>query len=170
MPGPPAKHTSVRARANKASTRATLEERDAEDVEIPVLPTHYEYYNDPATGRRRRVKKSWNEMTVDWWNDIWPTPMAAEWHPSDIHGLYRLAGLMDDYWCATSLGERIKAQAEIRLSGRPYGLDPLARRSLEWTFENVEKVKRENRRATVKEQASAPLAPGVEADIRLHVV
>jgi hypothetical protein len=172
MPGPSPKHASVKARRNKASTRATLPDVDDDDIEIPPLPKHYEYYVDPHTNQRKRVETPWNEMAVEWWNDIWPSPMAQEWHSSDIHGLYRVLRLVDDYWCATSLGERLKAAGEIRLSAIPYGLSPLDRRRLEWTLENTKKAQRENLRA--EQQVCAPTAttptPPADDDIRLRVV
>jgi hypothetical protein len=158
MSGPPPKHQSVRARVNKASTRATLEER-RDGVKIPPLPKVV----DPASGQ----PVAWHPMTIAWWNDIWPSPMSMEWHSSDIHGLYRLAMLIDKFWYADSLKAQREASAEIRLVGQCYGLNPLDRRKLEWTIGNVEKVQRENERA--QPPAQTPASSDGKPDLRLVV-
>lgn len=152
--GPTPKHMSVRARANKHSTRAILVEPDPEDIEIPKLPPHYDIDG--------KIRGSWHPMAVAWWNDIWPSPMAAEWHSSDIHGLYALLMLWDRFFrCPNE-----KTHAELRNARRPYGLTPIDRRSLEWSIESVQKVQRQNRRAEEPKPVAAP-APSQDADIRV---
>lgn len=163
--GPPPKHSSVRARTNKKSTAAKLES-DA-TVEIPELPDRYEL--DEATNSWVVVLTPWHPMTVAWWEDIWPSPMAAEWHESDVHGLFRLAELVDVYWASTDLTKMLKAATEIRLSGQPYGLSPLDRRRLEWTIESTKKAQADGRAREGHPVAPVP-APTPGQDPRLYVV
>lgn len=159
--GPPRKHASVRARSNKTSTAAKLAEQDEESaVEIPDLPRRT---NEDG------VEVPWHPMTVAWWEDIWPSPMALEWHESDIHGLYRLAVLVDVYWDSHNLTDMLKAAVEIRLSGQPYGLSPLDRRRLEWTIESTKKAQADGRERQGLPPLPVPVAvPG--EDVRLRVV
>jgi hypothetical protein len=162
MPGPPPKALDVKTRRHKSATRATLGERDG-DIEIPPLPRHFSV--QMVDGKQRRFKTPWHPMTVAWWEDIWPSPMAAEWHKSDIHGLYAVALLYNNFFeCPDS-----KTHAELRLARMPYGLTPLDRRRLEWTVENTEKVKADGEQ---RRQAAtiAPPTPAGDQDKRLHVV
>jgi hypothetical protein len=73
-----------------------------------------------------------SKPTSDWWSAIWSSPMAAEWEPSDVHGLFMLADLMDAYWCAPDAGTKAKLSTEIRLQSQRYGLSPIDRRRLQW--------------------------------------
>lgn len=165
--GPPRKHSSVRARSNKASTRAVLTDAEGNEVEIPDLPTRYVF--DALLNEWVEVRTPWHPMTIAWWEDIWPSPMAAEWHESDIHGLYRLAELVDLYWASTDLTNMLKAAVEIRLSGQPYGLSPLDRRRLEWTIESAKKAKADGAKRAGQPAAPVP-TPVPGQDPRLHVV
>ena len=171
MPGPQPKHPSVRARVNKSSTRATLVERDPRDIEIPELPKRYTAETYDKFGRVLAKKRliPWHPQTLAWWKDIWPSPMAAEWHESDKHGLFRLADLIDNYWRATSLADKLKAAPEIRLTAAPYGLTPIDRRKLEWTIEGADKAVAEGEQRR-KAQSVAPCVPNAEDDLRLRVV
>jgi hypothetical protein len=62
--------------------------------------------------------------------------MASEYLQVDLHGLYRLAVLVDRFW----LEGTPSLAAEIRLEASAYGLDPLSRLRLQWVTENVEKT------------------------------
>lgn len=150
--GPPPKHHTARARTNKASTRATLHEQDADEVEVPELPQGI----------------SWHPMAEDWWEDIWSSPMSNEWHDSDIHGLYRLAALVNDYWLADSVTQRLKIAPEIRQSAQPFGLSPLDRRRLEWNIETVKEAQAKGRKREQKNDVAPAPEPG--EDPRLYVV
>jgi len=77
-------------------------------------------------------------MTYAWWHDVWHSPMAAEFLQADIHGLYRLAVLVDSFW----LQPTKELAAEIRLQQTAYGLTPIDRRRLQWEVERVEKGRR----------------------------
>jgi hypothetical protein len=151
LPGPPPKDLEVRARANKASTRAELGEDDPA-IEIPPLPKHYEA--KVVKGVTTYVETPWHPMAVAWWNDIWPSPMAKQWHSSDIHGLYAVLYLYDSFF----RNPNVKDHAEIRLARQPYGLTPLDRRRLEWTLANTKITE------TRANKAEPPPAPAVSDD------
>jgi hypothetical protein len=146
MPGPAPKHASVRARQNKSASRATLVERDPETVQIPDLPLRLD-------GAKQEVP--WDDLTVNWWVAIWSSPMSSEFHSSDIHGLYRLAQLVDNFW--TDVDHQVGIGAEIRLAEGRYGLTPLDRRKLEWSIETAEKALDEgHKRRATRAPARAP--------------
>ena len=126
----PKKHSSVRARVNRASTAATLPEGGG-GVIRPELP-----------GARE-----WHPQTVEWWTDLWAAPMAAEYHSSDRHALFILAALVDDFWVEPSNSKA----AEIRLQRQAFGLTPYDRRRLEWTIETAEESKARGRQRTLRD-------------------
>lgn len=147
----PKKHSSVRARANKASTAAVLTEfPDDHPVVKPDLP--------PREG-------GWHPQTLEWWDDLWSAPMAAEYHESDRHALYLLAVLVDDFWLEPSQ----KLAAEIRLQRQAFGLTPYDRRRLEWTIETAEQSKERGRRRQQPQQGPAP-APKDDPRAGLYAV
>lgn len=80
-------------------------------------------------------------MTQAWWTDVWHSPMADEFLQADIHGLYRLALLIDAFW----LQPTKELAAEIRLQQTAYGLTPIDRRRLQWEVGRVEKERRQPR-------------------------
>lgn len=144
MSGPAPKPAATRQRRNKTSTAAQLHA----DPELlaPDLPER---------------DGGWLPLTVQWWRDLWSSPMAPEYHSSDVHGLLIVAALRDDFW-----REPDKAlAAELRLQHREFGLTPLSRRQLQWEIERAEDAQQrgETRRAR---------RPGPAVDPRqsLHVV
>lgn len=112
------------ARRNVSATKATLS--PDHDVEAPPLPDGID----------------WLPMTRDWWADIWASPMAPEYDQSDIHGLYRLAALIDRFWHMPSKD----LSSEIRMTSQSYGLSPLDRRRLQWEIERSEDAQDKGRR------------------------
>lgn len=135
------KDPSVRARTNRASTAAVLSERRVKP-QAPDLPA-----------------MDWHPMTLQWWQELWDSPMAAEYNRVDARGLVRLALLENDYWTADSARDRKDAATEIRLQQKDYGLTPYDRRRLEWTTETAEESKdrgRARRARQVPEPAAAP--------------
>ena len=139
MPGPMPKDPRIRQRANKASTRTTLEATAPQRGRAPRLPRGHD----------------WRPETRSWWRSVWHSPMAAEYLDSDVHGLYRLAVLVDAFWTAPEP----KLAGEIRLQQQAFGLTPLDRRRLEWSIEQVEGAssRRQQRSAQrVGEQAADP--------------
>ena len=131
----PKKHPSARARANRASSAATLTGEDS-GVVRPDLPE----------GRE------WHSQTVEWWNDLWAAPMAGEYHSSDRHALFVLAALVDDFWLKPSK----PMAAEIRMHRQAFGLTPYDRRRLEWTIESAEESKARGRKRVQREPSEPP--------------
>lgn len=140
---PPApKHPSVRARRNKTSTAATLSL--VHNVVAPQLPERDE---------------PWRPETLAWWADTWASPMAPEFHKSDVHGLFLLAALVDDFWTSPSTA----LAAEIRLQRQCFGLTPMDRRRLQWEIERSEEAvdKGEKRRAAAPKPRAGTADPRV---------
>lgn len=134
-----AKHDSVRARRNKASTATELVVRDPDTVEIPAMPPRFEIVKgeDEAGNRiESRVECDWHPEAVAVWEEAWSSPMADEFLPGDYAGIRRLAVLEHQFWetfeRGATTGLAMMADALARISKR-YGLDPAARRSLQWT-------------------------------------
>lgn len=120
------KHSSTRQRRNKASTAATL--TALSEALIPELPDRNDEFGDPLP---------WRAETVEWWNDVWASPMANEFVDADFHGLFRLAILVDEFMCNPTS----KNHSEVRIAQQAYGLTPYDRRRLEWTVEQTEDAK-----------------------------
>jgi len=89
--------------------------------------------------------------------------MAVEFIKSDMHQLYILADLIDQYWreSASRNGPSPALATEIRLQRQCFGLTPIDRRRLQWEIErgedaNVKGQKRRN--APVKNYKVDPRA------------
>ncbi|MEV0646087.1 hypothetical protein AB0I28_12555 [Phytomonospora sp. NPDC050363] len=107
------------------------------DVEAPELPGDVE----------------WHHRTVEWWADVWASPMAPEYNNSDRHGLFLLAALVDQFWTAPTTA----LAAEIRLQRQCFGLTPMDRRRLQWEIERSEDAQEKGRkRRTVSASKSKP--------------
>lgn len=136
----PKKDPSVRARRNRASTASTLPAQSAVPKgERPQLPE----------------SRVWQSMTLDWWDDMWASPMAREFHDSDRHALFILAALVDAFWTEPSQA----LAAEIRLQRQAFGLTPYDRRRLEWTIESADEAKDRGRQ---RRERQAPAKPAGE--------
>ncbi|MFG1847790.1 phage terminase small subunit [Micromonospora carbonacea] len=112
------------ARRNRTATRATLSA--AHSVKAPELPPAHD----------------WHPMTVSWWEDIWASPMAPEYDSSDVHGLFILAALVDEFW----LNPSKDLAGEIRLQRQCFGLSPIDRRRLQWEIERTDEAQERGRR------------------------
>lgn len=118
------KSAGTRQRRNKTSTHATLH----------VGPGDGRPLRAPSLGKDRQ----WHKMTRWWWRDIWHSPMAPEFLKTDMHGLLRLAVLVDDFWKDPT----VSLAAEIRHQGALFGLTPIDRRRLQWEVERAESAGR----------------------------
>ncbi|MBG6141121.1 phage terminase small subunit [Longispora fulva] len=141
------------ARRNRSATAATLSA--VHDVAAPELP----------------AGRAWHEQTVAWWADIWASPMAPEFDPSDLHGLLALAALVDDFWNADTARERAALAGEIRLQRQCFGLSPIDRRRLQWEIERTDEAVDKGRRRRAADPVPSP-PPGPDDDPRalLHAV
>jgi hypothetical protein len=137
------------ARRNVSSTKATLSPRSGR-IAIPELPL-------PADDH------VWHPLTLAWWRDVWRSPMAPEYDPSDIHGLYVLAMLVNGFWDKPHW----TAAAEIRLQRQSFGLSPIDRRRLQWEIEKVDEAQDKGRR---RRAASPKADPAVDPRSVLRAV
>ena len=142
MPGPTPKDAMLRQRRNKASTRATLTATEEQRKRAPALP-------------KRAEGQEWHPLTRAWWSAVWKSPMAAEFLGADVHGLYRLAVLVDQFWVSPSK----ELAAEIRLQQQAYGLSPLDRRRLEWTVGQAEEAATRRQQRKVRQAQDGELDP-----------
>lgn len=135
-PGQPPKNPATRQRRNRTATQATLEQ--SPDVACPPLPD-----------------RAWNPQTLAWWGDIWASPMAGEWEPSEVHELFLLAVLVDQFWTEPSP----KLAAEIRLQRQCFGLTTMDRWRLKWEINRGDKAAKEKpKRARPKADPRAHLS------------
>jgi hypothetical protein len=153
VPGPQPKAAGTRARRNRTSTSAQLTADP--DLDIPELPGAVDDLDDDGnvTGG------AWHEATRLWWADVWASPMAPEFDQSDMHGLYMLAAIVNDFWTTRSAKTRKELAGEIRLQSQRFGLSPIDRRRLQWeisrTEDAVDKTAR-RKRSAVTEDRPAP--------------
>ena len=95
----------------------------------------------------------WHEMAVMFWDDLWTSPMAAEYVRMDVHRLYQMLVLVDRFWRKPSVG----LAAELRQASQGFGLTPLDRRRLQWEVVRTEEA--EQKRATRKPPVQPPGDP-----------
>lgn len=122
MPGPLPKDPSARARRNKAATRATL--RSDAAIIAPELPN-----------------LDWHPLTLEWWRDLWASPMAGEYDDSDRHGLFTYAMMVNDFWTADTARDRRECLVRLEAMWKAFGTAPMPRRSLQWEIERAEDAK-----------------------------
>lgn len=156
MPGPPPGHgalpPSVRARKNKTSTAAELELLPLEEraaIPVPELPS----------------ERIWDPKTSEFWVAAWQSPMRLEWDPGDTHKVLMVAYVLDEFYqLATAddvkrvdraLAMTKLAKSVIDLTAR-LGLDPYARRSLQWLMVQTERTEADTERT--REQTAAARA------------
>lgn len=149
----PKKDPSTRRRRNVASTAATLTD-GGPARKAPELP-------------KRPDGSPWHPAVVEMWADVWASPMAKEYHPSDFHQLVILALLTHDVHTAETPTARRNAAAELRHHRASFGLTPYDRRRLEWTIEVAEEAqdRGRSRRSRTGGQVQAP-APSTSKDPR----
>lgn len=128
------------ARRNVSATKSTLTQQTPGEIDIPELP-------DRETG--------WHKLTVNWWTDVWSSPMAPEYDTSDLHGLYVLADLVDAYWQEPSPKARASLAGEIRLQRQCFGLTPIDRRRLQWEIERSDEAQDRGTRRRAKQDTPA---------------
>lgn len=159
MPGPQPLHPSVRARTNRTSTAAELESLPAAVralLPVPELPSD----------------RLWDPKTSDFWSAGWQSPMRLEWDAGDEHKLLMLAYVLDEFYVLAGDLEvdRLKKAASLSTLARTVialgarlGLDPFARRSLQWLLVQTEAVeaKTENTRARTSAERSLSASKSV---------
>lgn len=131
MPGPPPKNPKTRRRTNRVSTARTLAAVEPR-VAAPSLP----------------ADRDWHPLTRAWWIDAFRSPMSGEFLAADVHGLARVAVLVDDFWTADTPNARARLSAEIRLAAQGFGLTPIDRRRLQWEVARAEEPAPAKRRSS----------------------
>ena len=134
------KPAEIRQRQNKSSTRATLPAEGQQRRRAPRLPCREE---------------GWNRLTRRFWADVWHSPMATEYVQADLHGLYRLVRLVDQFWSEPTT----VLAAEIRLEQQAYGLTPLDRRRLEWSIAQTEEATTKRQQRRVRQAQAGEVDP-----------
>lgn len=133
MRGRHPKPRELRKRRNKEQSPVLLTP-EAEPLEgTPELGPH------PRSTEEQPVV--WHPRTVEWWEDTWSSPQAEQYLTVDVHGLYRLAVLIDLFW---RTGDP-KVSSEIRLVGERYGQSPLDRFRLRWETVRTEDAERKRK-------------------------
>jgi hypothetical protein len=155
--GRPPKPAALRQRRNRKSGAAVLPSAPRAG-RIPELPERACPCGGaevaPAKRKRGRPRKVvpgvcrvclgtgiqvWHAQTSEWWRAIWRSPMSSQWLEADRQGLYRVAMLVDAFWHG---GGDVRLASEIRLQQQAYGLTPLDRERLQWSFEHPDKTAR----------------------------
>lgn len=142
MPAPK-KHPSTRARANRATTAATLpaDSGSATAVIVRNLPD----------------ERDWHPLTVEWWNALWTSPMASEYHTSDWYQLVLLAIAYDRLLDPDLSPAQFKVLSEeVRSHRTPFGMTPYDRRRLEWQIESSEDAKDRGKQRRARNGVTQP--------------
>lgn len=152
------------AQIPKRGTKAVLVDMlVAAERQIPDMPAHPPRYTGEGEDSYP-VPVDWHVQTEAWWNDVWTSPMAAEWDQSDVHNVVVVALLYDDIWTASTARERKEALSEYRLQRADLGLSPYSRRRLEWTIESADEAKdRGQQRRERRSGEGRPLTPAAAA-------
>lgn len=146
MPGPVPKPADQRRRRNKAPGARTLRPVSG-TPSVPELPPRR------VDGKPAR----WLKPTRDWWDRLWASPMSSEYDDSDLDGLFVLAVLVDNFW-RDPTADHAK---ELRLHRQCFGLEPIARRRLQWEIDRGEEAD-----ARTKARRAPKAAPAQGADPR----
>lgn len=162
MPGPTPKDPKIRQRRNKVSTARTFTDDSPSLIQGEGKSATY-----PELPQRKR---KWRAETIAWWEDLWKSPMASEFIECDLHQLYLLADLMDEYWrvLPKDLAKKKELASEIRLQRQCFGLTPIDRRRLQWEIERGESAsaKSERRRNAGKKSTDHKVDPRSILDSR----
>lgn len=128
-------HQSVRQRTNRTATAAelpVLDDADRAAIAVPELP----------------ADRLWDPKTSEFWQAAWQSPMRLEWDPADHHKLLMAAYLLDEFYAVageTDMKRLDRAYALNKLSKSVLdltarmGVDPFARRSLQWLLVQTER-------------------------------
>ena len=126
--GPPPKPAHMRQHRIKKAGATTLDAPETKNADIPKLQN--------PDGRE------FHQLTVEWWERVWTSPMANEYLPSDVDGLARVALLIDEYYKKPVGGKAKEMLGEIRLQEARFGLSPVDRSRLQWEVQKGEEAQR----------------------------
>ena len=169
--GPAAAPPGTAQRRNKSSTKASL--KLAVDHDVPALPPAEDWFPaDPLSPAAQRFPTvdpdtgalAWPPPVQRWWNDIWSSPMSNEFVHSDIQGLYMaafyLAQALNPY---AKMSDRLAAGKAHEACIRNYGLNPMARRTLQW---EIERTKEAQERGAKRRASTHGKGPDGHGDAR----
>lgn len=92
----------------------------------------------PAASKRKVPplpnSRTFTQATRDYWKLLWTSPMAVVYLDADVPGIYRLTVLHEKFVQGNANNRDL---AEIRQLEDCYGLNPLARRRLQWEIDNA---------------------------------
>lgn len=111
------KDPEVRQRRNIKAEAAELPQVN-ENAVIPELPNPDE--------------RTWHPLVTAWWTDVWQSPMAVKYLPTDLRGLALIAMLFDDFYKAKRPKERRELAGEIRQQTARFGLSNWDRSRMDW--------------------------------------
>lgn len=134
MPGPAPKSAATRARTNKKSTHLQLQENP--DAAVPPLPTLHQERDEHGDWH----PVEWDERAESAWEDLWRSPMAEAWIPTDVAGVERYIVLLNSFYITNDIETKVKLSTELRQLGQDYGLTPRSRASLQWEVIRTEKA------------------------------
>jgi hypothetical protein len=131
--GKPPKDARFLRSDRRPSTSADLTPPPA-SVPIPELPADL-------------LPVPWHKAVVAWWKALWTSPLREQYLEIDEHGLQVLAVLHHEFWTAVEKDQKLPMAivSEMRLQENLYGLNPLARRSLGWTYTGAQERKPESK-------------------------
>lgn len=155
--GPTPSDPNKKTRTNKTSTRATL--GIIENPDIPPMPPASDYV----------AERAWNPAVVRWWNDIWSSPMSSEFMSSDIHGLYLgCKQLHESLNTSNKPTDQASFMTKFEQTIRNFGLNPMARRALQWEIERgtEAETKTQERERKMREAAEKKTGPTGVVDPR----
>jgi hypothetical protein len=158
VPGPAPKSEATRQRRSMKKSMSLVANPEAE---VPALPDPPEtVVRDDEGAVVERSAPAWHPVVLDEWAEIWRSPMASQYTPTDGHGLLQLMVLTQLFWSAEDGDKKKQLHAEIRLARRDFGLTPMARASLHWQILDTEEKaeRRNNRRRESGQSAEDELA------------
>lgn len=142
--GPLPKDPAARQRRNKAATKATLSL--VVDHDVPDMPDA-RHWLTPMIDLKNGTSedRDWPQHVVDWWYDIWSSPMSNEFDDADVHGLYLACMyLTESTNPLIRTADRISYGKSYEAAVKNFGLTPMSRRSLQWEIARADEATEKN--------------------------
>lgn len=83
--------------------------------------------------------REWHKLVLSWWDEVWKSPMAVKFIPTDRHALSVVAILMDNFYKTGNGDYQLKLAAEIRQQTARFGLSNWDRNRMNWTISDSAK-------------------------------
>ena len=124
---PTPKPPGQRVRRNAAQPQWRTLPREGRQGDAPDLPD-----------------REWLPSTLEWWRQVWASPMAVAYEEADVESLVRLARLKDDFDKGDIGTSALPAMQQLE---DRFGLSPKARRALQWEVAQAEEAAPKPRRS-----------------------